>query len=322
MTTLMICASHSPLRHCYAKAPEAWDALQAAYAKMAATVSAFDPQLVIAFGADHFNGFFLNLMPVFCVGTKASAVGDIGGFEGPLDVPDDVAIALVRYLRAQDVDPAVSVDMTVDHGFSQSLHDMLGSIDARPVVPIFINAIAEPLVPFRRTRLLGAATGRFAAATGKRVLLLASGGMSHHPRRYYPEPADASPDVAAWQRSGGSAADSLKPADWIDRLEAMHHEGAAMIVRGERTAEHMRLNEAADRRFLDVLLGASLQAFDDWDPDALVAEAGIGSMELHTWIAAASAHEAAGGGAPALEFYAVTPELGIAAGIVHAGASA
>ena len=43
---------------------------------------AFDADLVIAFGADHFNGFFLKLMPAFCIGLKASAVGDIGGFEG------------------------------------------------------------------------------------------------------------------------------------------------------------------------------------------------------------------------------------------------
>lgn len=319
MSTLLICASHSPLRHCFAKKPAAWDALQAAYRRQAEAVSEFDPELVIAFGADHFNGFFLKLMPAFCVGTNAAAVGDIGGFAGRLNVPAKTAISLVEFLRAQDIDPAVSVDMTVDHGFSQSLHDMLGSIDARPVVPVFINAIAEPLVPFRRTRLLGEAAGRFASASGKRVLLLASGGMSHHPRRYYPEPGDAPAEVAAWQRSGGADDQSLRASDWLERLETMHHEGAEMIVRGERTAEHMRLNEVADRRFLDVLLNDRLPEFDAWNPNELVAEAGIGSMELHTWVAAASAHKAAGGGDPLLEFYAVTPELGIAAGIVHAG---
>jgi len=41
-------------------------------------------------------------------------------------------------------------------------------------------------------------------------------------------------------------------------------------------------------------------------------------MELHTWIAAAAAHRSAGGSMPVQDFYSVMPELGIAAGIVHA----
>ena len=40
-------------------------------------------------------------------------------------------------------------------------------------------------------------------------------------------------------------------------------------------------------------------------------------MELHTWIAAAAAHKA-GGNMPVRDFYTLAPELGIAAGIVHA----
>ena len=60
-----------------------------------------------------------------------------------------------------------------------------------------------------------------------------------------------------------------------------------------------------------------LDDFDTWDQTKLIEEAGIGSMELHTWIAAAAAHKAAGGDKPKLDFYSVAPEIGIAAGIVH-----
>ena len=314
----MICASHSPLLYCYAKAPDDWEALQAAFKVRQEAAQAFDADLVIAFGADHFNGFFLKLMPAFCVGLKATAVGDIGGFSGALDVPLDIATELVHYIRRNDLDPAVSTDMTIDHAFSQTINNMLGGLDAKPTIPIFINAIAEPFVPFRRTRLLGEAIGRFAAGSGKRVLFLASGGMSHNPRRYYPEPGDGSPEVTAWQMSGGDYPESLSPGQWIDLLEVMHHEGAEMIVRGERTAKDMKLNQEADERFLDVFCGNRLDEFDDWDQQKLVEEAGIGSMELHTWIAAAAAHRAAGGSAPVRDFYTVAPELGIACGIVHA----
>ena len=317
MTTHLVCASHSPLMTCFAKPPDEWDALQAAYATRASAVEAFDPELVVVFGSDHYNGFFLNLMPAFCVGLNASAVNDIGGTAGTLNVPRNSAEELVTFLRANDVDPASSTNMTLDHAFSQSIDTLCGGLDRYPTVPVFINCISEPFVPFRRSRLMGSAVGRFAANSGLRVLLLGSGGMSHHPRRYYPQFGDGPAEVSAWQQSGGEDPRSLSAVEWLDRLESMHHEGAEMIVRGERTAADMCLNEAADRRFLDVLLEKPLTEFDNWNPHDVIDEAGIGSMELHTWIAASAAHEAAGGGKPKLDFYAVTPELGIAAGIVH-----
>ena len=316
--TMLVCASHSPLLYCYAKEPADWEALQHAFAERAKAIAEFDPELVFAFGSDHFNGFFLKTMPAFCVGLDAEAAGDIGGFAGPVNVPEDIALACAEYLRANDVDTAVSYRMTIDHAFSQTLNNLCGSLTARPAVPVFINCITKPFVPFRRTRMLGETIGVFARRLNKRILFLASGGMSHHPTRYYPEPGRGEAAVEAWQLSGGSDPESLTPAQWLERLDVMHHEGAGMIARGERTAKDMRLNADSDRRFLDVLTGNRLEEFDGWDQDRLVEEGGIGSMELQTWIAAAAAHKAAGGNAPVLDFYSVAPEIGIAAGVVHA----
>ena len=318
MTTSLICASHSPLLYCYAREPEDWDGLQRAFAERAQAVSEFDPELVVAFGSDHFNGFFLKTMPAFCVGINAEAAGDIGGFAGPVNVPEETAVACVEYLRNNDIDSAVSYEMTIDHAFSQTINVMLGSLTARPTIPVFINCITMPFVPFRRTRMLGEAIGRFALTLDKRVLFLASGGMSHHPTRYYPEHGMGEQEVEAWKLSGGADPKSLTPAQWLERLEMMHHEGAEMIARGERTAGDMRLNEESDRRFLDVFTQNSLEEYDDWDQYELVEQGGIGSMELQTWIAAAAAHKAAGGSMPIRDFYTVAPEIGIAAGIVHA----
>ena len=208
--------------------------------------------------------------------------------------------------------------MTIDHAFSQTINNMLGGLAAKPTIPIFINCIAPPLVPFRRSRMLGEAIGNYAKSLDRKVLFLASGGMSHHPTRYYPEFGEGPDDVTAWQMSGGEDPGSLSPQQWIDRLQEMHIEGAKMITRGERTAGHMRLNAESDARFLEVLTSGDLVQFDSWNPEELVEEAGIGSMELHTWIAATAAHVAAGGENPGKDFYSVAPELGIAAGIVHA----
>ena len=314
----MVSASHSPLLHCHDKEPQDWDALQAAMKKTALWVKAFDPELVIAFGSDHFNGFFLKMMPSFCVGLTAEATSDIGGYPGMLAVPTDTAIAMVEYLRANDIDPAVSYRMTVDHGFSQTIYEILGGLDNIPVIPIFINRITTPFVPFRRSRMLGEALGEFTRTLNKRVLFLGSGGMSHHPTRYYPALHEASDEVKAWQISGGDDPGSFTPEQWLERLQVMHEEGAKMVANGERTAKDMRLNAESDQRFLAIMTSGNFEQYDHWDQYKLVEEAGIGSMELHAWIAAAAAHKSAGGGLPKVDFYSVAPEIGIAAGIIHA----
>jgi len=317
MSTAMVCASHSPLLHCYSKEPERWEDLQRAYKKTAAIIRDFDPELVIAFGSDHFNGFFLKMMPAFCIGTSAEAAHDIGGYPGALNVPEEIAIDAVKYLRENDIDPAISYQMTVDHAFSQTIVDMLGSLERTPIIPVFINCITTPYVPFKRSRLMGEAIGRYAKSLNKRVLFLGSGGMSHHPTRYYPAMGEGDPEVQAWQISGGEKPDSLSQNEWLERLELMHHEGADMIARGERTATDMRLNSKSDQHFLELIVSGKIDAYDNWDQEKLVEDAGIGSMELHAWIAATAAHKAAGGSDPVVEIYTIAPEIGIAAGIIH-----
>jgi 2,3-dihydroxyphenylpropionate 1,2-dioxygenase len=316
MSSALVCASHSPLMYCWAREPECHAVVEQLFVTRAAQIRAWVPQLVIIFGPDHFNGFFLRLMPPFCAGTRCVAAADIGGFPGALDVPEAEALDCIAAARLADVDLAASYAMTVDHGFSQALHRLLGGLDTYPTIPIFINGIAPPFVPFRRSRLLGAAVGRYAATLGKRVLFIASGGMSHNPTRYYPDIGTGTASVMDWQIHG-ELATSMTSADWLYRLDAMHREGAAMLAQGTRTRADLKLNPEIDGQFLQIVTSPQLDRVDALDPTLLVAQAGIGILELHTWIAAAAAHQAAGGPPPIIDHYTEALEYGIAFGMAH-----
>ena len=315
---MLACVSHSPIIMIRAQAPQAEPEILAAYARTVAAIERFDPELVIAIASDHFAGFHLALMPPYCVGLQAQAVGDVGGFAGPLNVPRNEALALVGALRDAGFDPAVSHRMQLDHAFSQPLYRLLGALDRYPVVPLFVNAIVPPLLPFARSRALGAALGRHIRSLGRRVLVIGSGGLSHHPTRYYPAPEDAEPAIYAWELDGERGG-SMTQAQWLERLLEMHLEGAKMLVDGRRTAQDIHLNPAFDRRFMAAAATLDLSATDQWEPLATVAEAGIGSMELHAWIAAIEAYRGVDTRLPHEAVYEPTLEYGIGYGMLVAG---
>ena len=319
MKSALLCASHSPLLYCYVKPPRELAKLERVLEQRARAIKEFEPELVIVFGSDHFNGFFLKTMPAFCIGLQAKAEEDIGGFSGRLDVPEETAIACIESARRDNVDVAVSYSMLVDHAFSQTIQLALGGLTNYPLVPVFINCLSKPYVPFRRSRKLGEAIGKFAKNLDRKVLFLASGGMSHHPARYYPAHGEGEKEVEGWKLSGGEDSESMNREAWLERLHTMHHEGARMIANGERTAEDMRLNEEVDKHFLDLLCHKDLQEFDEWEPEKLVEQAGIGFLELQTWIAATAAYRVINNSEAVCDIYTLAPEIGIAAGIVHAG---
>ena len=81
----------------------------------------------------------------------------------------------------RSIDLAVSLDMQVDHGAVQPMEILFGDITAKPFVPVFVNSVAPPFTPLQRVRLLGEAIGRYLADLDQKVLLIASGGLSHDP---------------------------------------------------------------------------------------------------------------------------------------------
>ena len=201
MTSALVTISHSPLMGFTEPADQARERVEAAFDGARRFIADFAPELAVIFGPDHYNGFFYDMMPPFCIGAAAESIGDYDTPAGALPVDRDAALALVRGVLDAEIDVTLSERMYVDHGFAQPLQVLLGGIDRVPVVPVFINCVAVPLGPARRARLLGQAIGRAVAGLGRRVLFIGSGGLSHDPP--VPTLEGAAPEVAAQLISEG-----------------------------------------------------------------------------------------------------------------------
>lgn len=300
MSALVQCLSHTPLVGHVDPAQAVLDEVNGVIAHARAQVEAFDPELVVLFAPDHYNGFFYDVMPSFCIGVAAQAIGDFGTAAGDLDVPRDLAEACATAVLEAGVDAAVSYRMQVDHGFAQPLELLLGGLDRCPVIPVFINSVAVPLPSFQRARLLGEAIGRHARTLGKRVLFIGSGGLSHQP----PVPELARVDARMADRLMGSGRNL--PADEREARQQRVIQAARLFVEDQDSLHP--LNPTWDRQFLDALADNRLAELDGLGNAELSALAGKSTHEVKTWVAAFAALSAFGPYQASDRYYRPIPE--------------
>jgi 2,3-dihydroxyphenylpropionate 1,2-dioxygenase len=265
-----------------------------------AFVAAFEPELVVTFSPDHYNGFFYKVMPPFCVGTAATGVGDYGTHAGPLNVPADLASDCAAAVLDAGVDVAISASMDVDHGTVQPLQTLFGDATAVPVIPIFINSVATPLGPLKRVRALGAAVGDYLRTLDKRVLVIGSGGLSHDP----PVPTLATAPPAALDRIVHGA--PMSPQQRLARQDAVI-DAAHSFAHGHSPLQP--LNPDWDHAFLELLDTNRLADVDSWTNAWIAAEAGNSAHEIRTWVAAFGALAAVGPYETTMGYYRPAPEL-------------
>jgi len=311
---LALCTlSHSPLMKGNPPPADVADAVGEALERARELVATYDPDLVVLFAPDHYNGVFYDLMPPFCIGAEATSVGDYGSEAGPLDVDRDAARRLIEHVLDSGIDVAQSERMTVDHGFVQPLELLFGSLRAKRVVPVFLNCVAEPLGPMARIRLLGEAIGRAASELDRRVLLVGSGGLSHDPP--VPRLGEVGPEIAERLIAGRN----LTPEQRAVREQRVLDAGRAFAA---GTATIAPLNPTWDQEFMALLAAGDVRAIDAWSNAEVAALAGHSGHEVRTWVAAYAALSTAGPYDVTHSFYRPIPEWIAGFGITNASSRA
>jgi 2,3-dihydroxyphenylpropionate 1,2-dioxygenase len=280
MSVALFATSHSPLMGLNDPPVEVSDEVAGVLADAKKFVAEFDPELVVVFAPDHYNGFLYDMMPSFCVGAAASSVGDYGLPAGPLNVDRDAAHHIAKAVLTDGVDVALSEDMQVDHGFVQPLLFLFDQPLEVPVVPIFINCVASPLGPAVRSRHLGTAVGRALKTLDRRTLVLGSGGLSHDPP--VPRLEEAAPEVIERLKHGRNPSAEQRAVRERGTVRA-----AAEFAAGSDALRP--LNPEWDRLVLDSLAAGDFARIDEQPTEWFTQEGGHSSHEVRTWIAAYAA---------------------------------
>ncbi|MEX3021051.1 2,3-dihydroxyphenylpropionate/2,3-dihydroxicinnamic acid 1,2-dioxygenase [Kluyvera sp. STS39-E] len=300
MNAYLHCLSHTPLVGYVDPEQVVLDEVNGVIAAARDRIAAFAPELVVLYAPDHYNGFFYDVMPPFCLGVGATSIGDFSSAAGELPVPTELAEACAHSVMKSGIDLAVSYCMQVDHGFAQPLELLLGGLDNVPVLPVFINGVATPLPGFQRTRMLGEAMGRFLSTLNKRVLILGSGGLSHQP----PVPELARVDAHMRDRLLGSG--RYLPADERELRQRRVIEAAERFVEDQKTLHP--LNPIWDNQFMSLLEQGRLTELDAISNEELSAIAGKSTHEVKTWAAAFATLAAMGNYRTEGRYYRPIPE--------------
>jgi len=256
----LLCTSHGPLM---LRDPEHAQGRQfrAAFAQAQDFVRRFDPELVVFFGSEH-RRTLQDIVAPFTVFCTARGYGDFETSDGPYAIPAELATALLDALADADIDAAHGEDAKLDHGFGLTMGELFGANDALPVLPLLINCVNPPMPTMRRSRALGSAVGRFLRTLDKRVLVLASGGLSH------------SPVTLTRENQKKSEAERVyRPPDYIE-------------------AAGRKINPDWDTSFLAALRAGDWATLERLSVDE-IESAGVGANEVRTWIAAAAAAQPA-----------------------------
>ncbi|MCU1415402.1 MAG: 3-carboxyethylcatechol 2,3-dioxygenase [Microbacteriaceae bacterium] len=260
--TMAFCASHSPLIDTV-DGGEGGERFLEAIETAKAAIRDFAPDLVVFFGPDHARALD-NLVPAFTVVTSANGYGDWGTPTDSYDVDADEATALATTLLSRGFDVALGSDIHLDHGFGQSFVQVFGALGAIPVLPIVINCARAPQPSIGRVIEFARAVAASLSDSGKRILFMGSGGLSH-------TPPSMSKEVLSMTEEEREA------------YSRRTVEKAGELIKPEWDADFLKILADSDWDSLGAITGEELDSV------------GSGTHEIRTWLAAWAAADAPNG---------------------------
>ena len=198
------------------------------YGEVAKNVEAVNPDVAVIFDSDHVNTFFLNHMPIFCVGVTDRVFGPNDNTKMPTyEIP--VAEGLAGHVRTAGIhdgfDLSLAQEFNVDHSILVPLHFLTPSMKI-PIVPIYINGIVPPIPQSKRCHALGQAVRSAIESWPEkvRVAIIASGSFSLEV---------GGPKMEPGKRNGVPA------PEWSKRIQAHMEAGRVNDLLNEATTTQM-----------------------------------------------------------------------------------
>ncbi len=169
--------------------PDQQAAALAGYGEFKRRMDDLKPDVVIGVANDHLLNFEMGNMPDFCVGIGDHWTGPAPWFKDWLNVENyalsghrELGRALVRESAKAGINHAFSDKLLFDDNWSVPMKFLFPKYDVR-FVPIHMNPIVPPVPTARRCLDVGAEIARIVKnfPSDERVVLMATGGLSHDP---------------------------------------------------------------------------------------------------------------------------------------------
>jgi protocatechuate 4,5-dioxygenase beta chain len=181
--------SHAPsIAHAYDKGMQkdaVWAPLFDGYGPAKEWLKQVKPDAMIVIYNDHMNRFFFDAYPTFALGVgDRHELADEGWGKRKfpaLDGDSKFGWHLARSLVADEFDPTICQEITIDHGILSILPLLWDPPWPAPIIPLAVNVIQHPLPTARRLLKLGHALRRAIESyePDMRVVVVGTGGMSH-----------------------------------------------------------------------------------------------------------------------------------------------
>lgn len=154
--------------------------VHAAMARVKRRLQELSPDALVVVAGDHVDAFFLNAVPALAVYVGHECAGTFGPYRYRFDIHEPLARAVVEQGVERGFDLLYTQDAPLDYAFYVPLHFVMPE-PALPIVPLHVNVYLPPQPTPARCHAWGRALGEILRARPERLVLIASGGMSHYP---------------------------------------------------------------------------------------------------------------------------------------------